>query len=97
MRPPSLLYNEHWVSLSGVKRRGRGFNHPPTASAEVEERVELYLCTPSKPSWPVIMGTLLLPYIYAVSKKSTNRHISAAMFLLSELAAVHSHVETKIS
>jgi hypothetical protein len=27
----------------GVKRPGRGVNHPPPSSAEVKERVELYL------------------------------------------------------
>jgi hypothetical protein len=26
-----------------VKRPGRGFDHPPTSSTEVEERIELYL------------------------------------------------------
>ena len=33
------------VSFPGVKRPGRGVNHPPTSSAEVKERVELYLCS----------------------------------------------------
>jgi len=27
--PPSLLQNEHRFSLSGVKRLGRGVDHPP--------------------------------------------------------------------
>jgi len=30
-------------SLAGVKRLGRGVDHPPPSSAEVKERVELYL------------------------------------------------------
>jgi hypothetical protein len=30
------------------------FDHPPQSSAEVKERVELYLCSTSRPSWPVI-------------------------------------------
>ena len=44
-----------WVpGLSrGVKRPGRGANHPPS-SAEIEGRVELYICSPSEPSWPVL-------------------------------------------
>jgi len=29
-------------SFIGVKRPGRGVDHPPTSSAEVKERVELY-------------------------------------------------------
>ena len=35
-------------SFSGVKRPGRGVDHPPPSSAEVKERVELYLFSPSE-------------------------------------------------
>ena len=44
-----------WVpGLSrGVKRPGRGVDHPPS-SAEVEGRVQLYIYSPSGSSWPVI-------------------------------------------
>jgi len=38
---------------TGVKRPGRGVNLPPPSSADVKERVELYLFSPSGPSWPV--------------------------------------------
>ena len=41
-------------SLPGAKRSGRGVHHPPLSSVEVKERVELYLCSPSGPSWPVL-------------------------------------------
>jgi hypothetical protein len=41
-------------SFAGVKRPGRGVDYPPTSSAEVKERVELYLYSPSVPSWPVL-------------------------------------------
>ena len=41
-------------SFLGVKRPGSGVDHPPSSSAEIKERVELYLCSPSGPSWPVI-------------------------------------------
>jgi len=34
------------ASFPGVKRPGRGVGHPPPSSAEVRERVELYLCSP---------------------------------------------------
>ena len=44
--PPSLLYNGYRVSSPVVKRPGRGVNHPPPSSAEVKERVELYLYSP---------------------------------------------------
>jgi len=41
-------------SFPWVKRPGGGVNHPPTSGAEVKERVELYLYSPSGPLWPVI-------------------------------------------
>ena len=37
-----------------VKRPGRGVDHPTPSSAEVKERVELYLYSNSGPSWRVI-------------------------------------------
>ena len=44
--PPSLLYNGYRVFLPGVKRPGRGIDQPHQSSAEVKERVELYLYSP---------------------------------------------------
>ena len=41
-------------SFPGVKRPGRGVDHPPPSSTKVRERVELYLCSASGPSWPVL-------------------------------------------
>jgi hypothetical protein len=38
----------------GVKRSGRRVDYPPPSSAEVKERVELYLYAPFLPSWPVL-------------------------------------------
>jgi len=35
-------------SFSELKRPGRAFNHPPSFSAEVKERVEIYLYSPSR-------------------------------------------------
>jgi len=45
--PPSFLYNGYWVSFTVLKRLGSRVNHPPTSIAEVEERVERYLYSPS--------------------------------------------------
>jgi len=41
-------------SFPGVKRPGRGVDHPLPSSTEVKERVEQYLYPPSGPSWPVL-------------------------------------------
>jgi len=43
----------------GLTRPGRGIDHPPPYSAEVKERVELYIYFPSGPFWPVLRWTLL--------------------------------------
>ena len=50
-------------SFPTVKWPGRGVNHPPPSSTEVKERVELYLYSPSGPSWPVLGQTL--PFTFA--------------------------------
>jgi len=50
------------VSFLGVKQPGHGVTHPPpTPSAEVKERVKIYLYSPSGSSWPVLGRTLPLP------------------------------------
>ena len=41
-------------SCLGVKRPGRRVDHPLPSSAEVKERVELYLSSPSGSSWLVL-------------------------------------------
>ena len=51
--PPSILYNGYRVCTGG-KQTGRGVDHPPSSSAEVKERVELYLYSTSGPTWPVL-------------------------------------------
>jgi hypothetical protein len=46
-------------SFRGVKRPERGVDHPPPSSPEVKERVELYLYSPSGPSWHVLGWTFM--------------------------------------
>jgi len=41
-------------SFPGVKRLEPDADHPPQSSTEVKERVELYLYSPSGPSWPLL-------------------------------------------
>ena len=54
---PSLPYNGYLV-FTGVKRPERGIDHPPPSSAEVKERAQLYIYSPSGPSCSVLGWTL---------------------------------------
>ena len=47
-------YTMYTEAFPGVKRPGSGVNYPRPSSTEVKERVELYLYSPSVPSWQVI-------------------------------------------
>jgi len=58
----SASYKMGSGSYLGVKRLGRGVDHPPPSSAEVKERVELYIYSPSGSSCPVT-GALYF-YLY---------------------------------
>ena len=53
------FYKMSTISFTGVKRPGRGVEHPPPSSTEVKERAELYLYTPSGASWSALGRTLL--------------------------------------
>jgi hypothetical protein len=63
--PRSLLYSGYRVSFPGVKQPGRGVDHTPPSSAVVKERVDLYLCSLSGSSWPVLGRTL--PYVVYIA------------------------------
>jgi hypothetical protein len=56
--PPSLLYNGYRPPFPGVKRPECGVDYRKPTSAEVKERVELYLYPPSGLSWQIIGWTL---------------------------------------
>jgi hypothetical protein len=58
--PPSLLYNGSRICFRGVKRLGRGVDHPSQSSAVVKEKLEHYFYFPPWPSWSVIGRTLSL-------------------------------------
>ena len=54
---PTASYAMATGSFPGVKRLGRGADHPPPSKCRGHERVALYLYSPSGPSWPVIGRT----------------------------------------
>jgi hypothetical protein len=62
-------------SFLGEKWPGRGVDHPPPPNAEVKGRAQLYLYSPSGPSWPVLGWTvpLLLPLLQPI--KVVARHV----------------------
>jgi len=57
----SASYTMGTGSFPGVKRPGCGVDYLPPSSAEVKEGVELYLYSPSGPSWPLLGQTIRLP------------------------------------
>ena len=59
--PTSSPINWFRISFPGVKRPGRSVDHLPLSSAEVKERVELYLYSPSGSSWLALGWNLPLP------------------------------------
>ena len=50
-------YTIHTRSFLGLKRPGRGVDHPPPSSAEIQEKVELYLYSP--PPWAFVFCSRL--------------------------------------
>ena len=68
--PPSLLYNGYRVFPRG--KAAWAWRWPLTpllSSAEVEGRVELYICSPSGPSWPVLGWTLSFIFTFTLFLK----------------------------
>ena len=77
-------------SLSrGVKRPGRGVDHPPLSCAEVKERVELYLFSPSGLSWPVLGWTLPFYLYLRRETDGNNKKKNYAARTVTESSLVH--------
>ena len=70
--PPRQTPGDPWLPavFTGVKWQGRGVDNPSSSSAEVKERVELYLQSPAGPSglhdlfWGELTLLLLNYYYY---------------------------------
>jgi hypothetical protein len=94
---PALGFTQppvRWVPglFSGVKRSGRGVGHPPSSSAEVHERVELYLYSIPGSSWSVIGCTLLFhPY------RSLNLYASVFHLLFSMQTVRTSSLQSQVT
>ena len=55
-------------SFLRVNRPKCGIDHPAPSSAEVKERIKLYHCPPSRPSWPVLGWKLPLLFTFTLIK-----------------------------
>jgi hypothetical protein len=70
-------YRRSTGSFLEVKRLGGGVDHPLPFSAEVNERVEIYVYSPSGYSWPVLgwnyLSLLLFSVILSMTKPNKKR------------------------
>jgi hypothetical protein len=57
-------------SFPGVKRPGRDIYHSPPSSTEGEGRAELYICSHSGPSWPLLGWTWPLHFFDVILEGS---------------------------
>ena len=82
-------------SIPGVKRPGRGVNHPPPSCAEVKERVYLFLWSPSGSSWSVLGWTLPLPVIMSSNRPELfPTEYSTLLLFVREVLALFLSLET---
>ena len=84
--PTTIVYNRYGVISRAKSGQGVALNTTPY-NAEVQEREELYLYSPSVPLWPVIAWTL---YFFNIIQTEIRRHEdkrqSAALLVASTRA-----------
>jgi hypothetical protein len=73
----SLLYSANRIPFQGIKRPRRGINLPSPTSAEVKERVELYLYSFFRSSWPVLGRTSPSPVRLGATRQQKYTKIKA--------------------
>ena len=78
-----------------VKRPGLGVDYPPQPSAEVKERIELYIYSHSGPSWRVLGRPLPLP-LELKKKKIYYLHQCAVFGSKSKFVLVHKEDVTEL-
>jgi hypothetical protein len=74
----SASYTRGTGSFPGVKRPGRGVDHPLPSRTEVKERVELYLFSTHGLSWPALGWTLPLTLPCCGVEYFTSNHCIAS-------------------
>jgi hypothetical protein len=75
------LHNGYRTFLEGKAARGVALTIPSFSSAVVQERVELYIYSPSGPSWPVLLYFLLFTLLiwrFSTFVKSMKKGLWAA-------------------
>ena len=88
--PPCLLYNGYRV-FPGEKAAGAWRWLPTPSSAEVKERVQLYIYSTSGPLWPVIRWTSPLPLHTPLCPGQVTGHGRCNNTQKQELSSYHFH------
>jgi len=91
----SASYTMGTVSFPRVNHPKRGVEHPPTSSAEIKERVELYIYSPSGRSWPVLGLTFTFTFnitiLRGVFRPRQTRQLPRAVDLKERLLSCQSY------
>jgi len=88
--------NSCTVVFPGVKAAGVWRWHPPPSSAEVKERVYLYLYSHYRSSWPVVGWPLTLPSMVAVPVVTLQEPVNVREMRFSgQWASKWRHSETR--